>query len=165
VVTDLIPSKDNTFLVRSLNGMAINTASSPTGVNVNIGGAIQIDGQGLLSQSCSGTNLTGTFEVENGCFYYCDGTFRQSLNAAFNETANGNSQCKFRSRCDFNGIKLRPGERVDAYNTERAGAEGCASHMQTLTCGQNGELNKDYPYSYCMPWDGTATGTINDFHP
>jgi hypothetical protein len=88
--------------------MAINTASSPEGVNVNIAGAVQIGGsEGTGLQDCN-QNLAGTFDMKEGCFYFCDGVFWQSLNAAFNEAALGEQQCNHADRCDFDGIKLRP---------------------------------------------------------
>jgi hypothetical protein len=88
--------------------MAINTASSPTGVNVNIAGAVQIEGsEGDKLPECN-TNLAGTFDMKEGCFYFCEGVFWQSLNAAFNEAALGEQQCDHAKRCDFDGIPLRP---------------------------------------------------------
>jgi hypothetical protein len=92
----LSPAKAQTFLVRSLSGMAINTESAPAGVNVHIGGAVQIDGQQKFTGACTGA-LAGTFDTENGCYYYCDGSYRQAFNVAFNKGgANPDAQS-----CDF----------------------------------------------------------------
>jgi hypothetical protein len=169
---DLSPEKPNTFLVRSLNGMAINAASSPTGVNVNIGGAVQIDGRGLDLTVCN-PDTAGTFEMENGCFYFCDGSYWQSLNAAFNEGNQNGQQCEYMSRCEFNGIKVRPGEQVWAYKYERdpntTTTQGCETldvNKKKITCGTDGKFNdQGYTYSYCMPYDGTPLDIINQYHP
>ena len=49
----LTPVQPNTFLVRSLNGMAVNVDVDgdlvPAGENVHIGGAVQLDGQNLVA--------------------------------------------------------------------------------------------------------------------
>jgi hypothetical protein len=45
----LLSKNPYTFLVRSLNGMAINTDFVPAGVNVNIDGAVRLNGQNLVS--------------------------------------------------------------------------------------------------------------------
>jgi hypothetical protein len=89
--------------------MAINTGYSPAGVNVNIAGAVQIQGQGLVgSGTCTGV-LAGTFDMKEGCFYFCDGRYRHSLNAAFSDAVGTEEQnCEYVDRCDFDGIKLRP---------------------------------------------------------
>jgi hypothetical protein len=88
--------------------MAINTGFSPAGVNVNIAGAVQIEGsEGTELPECN-QNLAGTFDMKEGCFFFCDGVFWQSLNAAFNEAALGEQQCNHAKRCDFDNIKLRP---------------------------------------------------------
>jgi hypothetical protein len=47
------PTKDNTTIIRAYSGMAINTGIVPAGVNVNVGGAVQMDGQNLLSVACN----------------------------------------------------------------------------------------------------------------
>jgi hypothetical protein len=81
--------------------MAINTESAPAGVNVYIGGAVQIDGQQKVSEECNST-LAGTFDTENGCYYYCDGRHRQAFNVAFNKGVNPDAQnCEHDERCDF----------------------------------------------------------------
>ena len=54
----LTPLKDHTFFVCSLNGMAVNVPENdelvPAGVNVHIGGAVQLDGQNLVATgSCT----------------------------------------------------------------------------------------------------------------
>jgi hypothetical protein len=137
--------------------MAINATGSPAGVNVNVAGAVQIDGQKLLSGACN-AGLAGSFEVQNGCFYYCDGLYRQAFNVAFNEISNPANpkveECLHIGRCEFDGIKLRPGDKVKAYQAERN--ENCGAIEKDITCLQNGDFDdKNYPYSYCMPWDRT----------
>jgi hypothetical protein len=47
------PEKENTTIIRTQSGMAINTNTVPAGVNVNVGGAVQMDGQNLLSVACN----------------------------------------------------------------------------------------------------------------
>jgi hypothetical protein len=155
----LSPSKDHTFLIRSLSGMAINATGSPAGVNVNVAGAVQIDGQKLLSGACN-AGLAGSFEVQNGCFYYCDGTFRQAFNVAFNEgTTPANpdvNECLHIGRCEFDGIKLRPGDKVTAYKYERDANCNDVAIKKDITCQQSGYFDYgNFPFSYCMPWDKT----------
>jgi hypothetical protein len=88
--------------------MAINTGFSPAGVNVNIAGAVHIGGTAGTGLATCNQDLAGTFDMKEGCFYFCDGVYRQSLNAAFNEAVPGEQQCDHVERCDFDGIKLRP---------------------------------------------------------
>jgi hypothetical protein len=89
--------------------MAINTGSIPAGVNVGVAGAVHLEGEGKLGTGTCTQNLAGTFEVENGCFYFCDGRYRQSLNVAFNELmAVDKKECRYIERCEFDGIWLRP---------------------------------------------------------
>jgi hypothetical protein len=158
---ELSPDKDHTFLIRSLSGMAINATGSPAGVNVNVAGAVQIDGQKLLSGACN-TGLAGSFEVENGCFYYCDGRYRQAFNVAFNEgdiPANPDvNKCGTLGRCEFDGIKLRPGDEVTGYKVERSA--DCSSERKVIECYPDGHFGTDgvddtFKYAYCMPWDKT----------
>jgi hypothetical protein len=101
-------------------------------------------------------SLGGTFDVEGGCYYFCDRSFRQSFNVSFYEdmTGDGSKECGYDKRCDFDGVKLRPGDQVEAYNVERAGVEGCNAHKQTITCSGTGTFNfPAYKHSYCMPYD------------
>jgi hypothetical protein len=89
--------------------MAINTDTVPRGVNVNVAGGIRISAQGLVGDDVKcGSDLAGTFDMTGGCFYFCDGKYRQSLNVAFNEIIEESQECKFAERCEFDGIKLRP---------------------------------------------------------
>ena len=105
--------------------------------------------------------------MKNGCFYYCDGGWRQSLNVAFNKdvAAAGDGQaCNHMDRCEFDGIKLRPGDKVEGYKAERSA--NCANERKEITCKMNPDSDfTTYKYSYCMPWDGTTEVIINDFHP
>lgn len=77
-------AKANTFLIRSSRGMGINS-SEVDGVNVAIGGAAHINGDvKLLGTPCrNNANLLAVFEVNNGCYYYCDGEYWQALNVGF----------------------------------------------------------------------------------
>jgi hypothetical protein len=61
--------------------MSINTGTSPAGVNVHLAGAAQLSNE--IAQVANGTCTSaqaGTFEIDaaNGCFFYCDGTYRQA---------------------------------------------------------------------------------------
>jgi hypothetical protein len=49
------PSKENTAIIRTQSGMAINTGIVSAGVNVNVAGAVQMDGQQLhlITGSCN----------------------------------------------------------------------------------------------------------------
>jgi hypothetical protein len=49
------PDKENTAIIRAYSGMAINTGIVPAGVNVNVAGAVQMDGQQLhlITGSCN----------------------------------------------------------------------------------------------------------------
>ena len=150
--------RTNTFLVRSLNGMTINVEiENPAGVNVHIGGAVHLDGATLLSGNCT-ADRAGTFNVKNGCFYFCDGRRRQSFNVAFDEaTTNTGSKrgCEFDTRCEFDGIHLRPGDKVNAYSAPRA--SNCNNVFKEITCNPNDNTDfTTYKYSYCMPWDNTT---------
>ena len=102
--------------------------------------------------------------MKNGCFYYCDGGWRQSLNVAFNKdvAAAGDGQsCDYMDRCEFDGIKLRPGDKVEAYPKIRS--DKCDTEKVVLTC--TGADFNGY-HSYCMPHDGTDVPTIvNVFCP
>jgi hypothetical protein len=112
--------------------------------------------------------------VKDGCFYYCDGQFRQSLNVAFNEAIGDEKQdCSFMARCDFDGIKVRPGDKVTGYSAERAG--DCSTVEEKIICGQTGKFKVEgsntemadntYKYSYCMPWDSTSEDIIKAYQP
>ena len=133
--------------------MAINVGESPAGVNVNIAGAVSLEHQHAIeNDSCTGA-LAGTFEVEDGCFYFCDGSFWQSFNVAFyNDSAGeGAKECKHVDRCYFDGIWLRPGDKVDAYDDIRHAS--CGDIKSVLTCGIDNQGDFDDKFSYCMPWD------------
>ena len=153
--------------------MAINTDSSPAGVNVNVGGAVQIDGQGLVSGTCNAANA-GSIDVADGCYYYCDGAYRQAFNVAFNEgatPANPAAQtCNYDKRCTFDDkdkgieIKLRPGDQVTAYKVERSA--NCAAEEAIIECKPDGTFDQPaFTFSYCMPRDQTSTGIIADYNP
>ena len=137
VLDYLTPEKDHTFLVRAQNGMLISSASTTTGeahtgVNVTVEGAVHIDGQGLSSSSCTNA-LAGTFEVQNGCFYFCDGSYRQSFNVAFNTSdIGGTKSCNHSTRCYFDGVYLRPGDKVTGYSAPRSA--NCTTAQRELTC-------------------------------
>jgi hypothetical protein len=76
-------------------------------------------------------------------------------------------------RCDFDGIKVRPGDRVTGYAKERSA--NCANEKEDIACGAHGKFiqsgsttemtDNSYPFSYCMPWDSTGTGIIEAYHP
>ena len=93
--------------------MAINVETggenlNPAGVNVHIGGAVHLDGGGM--KAC-GSDRAGTFDVQDGCFYFCDGTYWQSFNVAFDDAQAGKEgvrTCGNKTRCEFDGIHLRP---------------------------------------------------------
>ncbi|MDR2541272.1 MAG: hypothetical protein LBD11_05960 [Candidatus Peribacteria bacterium] len=145
---------NNTFLIRALNGMAINTNTVNPGVNVAVNGTISLGSEGKLAQSCSGANgalLSGTLESRNGCMYYCDGKYRQLLNRKNDEivqrcgeNAPGTYKpniaykfCMLKENIDGSiySIEYEPGETVVAY-PQRV-ANSCTS--QVITCNQNGQ--------------------------
>ncbi|MDR0607856.1 MAG: hypothetical protein LBG52_06005 [Candidatus Peribacteria bacterium] len=84
--------KSNTFLIRALSGMSINTPDAIPGVNVNINGAVQMKSEGLLAIEISDAvkgkpdmnntafAYSGTYENVDGCVYFADGLYRQLLN-------------------------------------------------------------------------------------
>jgi hypothetical protein len=90
-------------------------ATTHDGVNVTVEGAVHLDGQDLVSPTSCNSNLAGTFETKNGCFYFCDGTYWQSFNVAFNDSNPEGNKCEHMSRCFFDGVYLRPGDQVTAY--------------------------------------------------
>jgi len=142
--------------------MAINVGESPAGVNVNVAGAVSLEHQHEVNNGTCTPALAGTFEVEEGCFYFCDGSFRQSFNVAFysDSAGEGAKACKHVDRCYFDGIWLRPGDKVEAYNAIRHADCDSPSVKQVITCGvDNFEA---FPHSYCMPWDGTDVGIIEE---
>jgi hypothetical protein len=74
---------------------------------VNINGSVEIDGTlGTYKRECNDDEY-GTFNSIGGCFYYCDGDYRQLLDAAYYETGTNRPTCKHISRCYFDGIWLR----------------------------------------------------------
>ena len=103
-----------------------------------------------------------------GCFYYCDGLYLQSLNAAFNAAVGQDEKmnCDHIARCEFDGIRLRPGDQVTAYNEIRSPNCEAETVKAKIECGKDGKfINlKDgklvgegkYAHSYCMPRDGTC---------
>jgi hypothetical protein len=140
-------------------------------VNVNVAGAVQMDGQQLhlITGSCN-TGIAWTFEVENGCFYYCDGKYWQALNVAFNEGTNPANpdkatDCRHIGRCEFDGIKIRPWDQVTAYSKNRS--DNCDSVKRVIECKDDGTFGtgSTFIYSYCMTRDGTSLDIIDKYHP
>jgi hypothetical protein len=41
-------------------------------------------------------------------------------------------------RCDFDGIKVRPGDKVTGYAKERSA--NCANEEKVIACGANGKF-------------------------
>lgn len=96
--------KANTFLIRSLNGMGINTASSPDGLNVNINGALALGTEDNKVASTCNAGLAGTMEYAGNCLYACDGQHWQAFNLGFSgdnlsgaclSTVNAAKMCDF----------------------------------------------------------------------
>ena len=150
----LEPQNTNTFLVRSKNGMGINKNEAPSGVNVAIEGSVQIHKEGLIGTS---NTIGGTFETDEGCYYYYDGKYWQLLNAAFKDGVGPvlEGKCsKAEKRCEIgpvgNGdfIYLRAGDSTTAYNAQTSSS--CTSAV--VTCGANGTLSPSgYTFANCLP--------------
>ena len=163
----LVPQKSSTFLVRSKNGMGVNVESVSAGVNVSIGGHLQIQEEGLLSAIGSGKQ--GTIETSRGCFYYLDGKYWQLLNAAFEGDPDMIAVCGENHpnkanisymTCQIDGfgvdgtdtITLRAGDRMVAYNAPTAILCDNVSVKREVTCKQDGTLNyPQYKYANCLP--------------
>lgn len=139
----LEPTKDNTFIVRSNNGMAINTAQALTNVNVTLGGALYLGNEGLATNACT-NDLKGTFERnDQGCYYYCDGLLRQPLNMGFTgadikgQCAKGGTHIA-ETFCQYGSTTVRPGDKLDGYAEPIS--ENCSTkEVRGAVCGKNGE--------------------------
>lgn len=147
--------KTNTFLIRSTNGMGINTNTSIAGVNVVVNGSTLLGGTSKLlstANSCT-ANTQGTMEIVNGCYYFCDGKFWQVVNLPF-EGDNVPENCAHNNAasktCYLDGFELRAGDTMEAYNTLKS--TNCASVKTTVTCKLDGTLDKpSYKYANCLP--------------
>jgi len=134
--------------------MAINADTSPTNVNVNIGGTVYLgSSQNKINSTCDST-LVGTIENNDGCYYYCDGLHRQRLNMGFKGddaqstkcTAPGNATKKF---CEIGKTTFRPGDQVKGYRNATAPCE-----VDDFICGINGNRGGGGPltiYPACLP--------------
>ncbi|MDR0860197.1 MAG: hypothetical protein LBO09_04390 [Candidatus Peribacteria bacterium] len=144
--------------------MSINTHSAIAGVNVNIAGATQIGKENKLAQNCAGATgalLSGTYEQQDGCLYYCDGNHRQLLNT---DTPGNAQRCGEQSpysgniaytKCTLYGdikkpytMSFRAGESIYAYSVPSD--PNCANKKRLLTCQRNGKWdNENYKYLHC----------------
>ncbi|GHV27549.1 hypothetical protein FACS1894176_09570 [Bacteroidia bacterium] len=142
--------------------MAINTPSAIAGVNVNVAGSVQIGQESHLSKDCKDhKSLSGTYEQQDGCLYYCDGNHRQLLNT---ETPGNAQRCGEQSpysgniaytKCTLYGdikkpytMSFRAGEKITAYKVPSSNT--CASQKTVLTCQRNGKWNDEtYKYLHC----------------
>jgi hypothetical protein len=146
--------------------MAINTNATPAGVNVNINGAVYIGGQNLIAQPCTAA-LGGTFEQQNGCFYFCDGQYWQTLNLEFTGDDSTANRCNttpytVTTRCTLGKAHFRAGDKTTAYNEYRS-INNCKS--ETVTCTKEGTWSPaGYTHPTCMLWDGT-TDPIDKYEP
>jgi hypothetical protein len=160
--------------------MAINTGAVTEGVTVEIGGGVKLGSNFNILKERTGLcskEISGTIASEDGCFFFCDGVYRQTLNDSFYEFAGGKvpegtlNQCELNARCKHDGIEIRPGDRVLGYQHPRHA--NCESIKTTLICDDNkasdNKINRDrfedYPRSYCLPRDGTSIQTMETMRP
>ena len=155
---DLKSTKPNTFLIRSLNGMGINKNDAPAGVNVAIDGAVYLGGVSKhTAVSCTDTHA-GTIEAKNGCYYFCDGKFRQLASLSFmgDDVAahcDGGGSLAVSQVCDLDGVKLRVGDTIQAYTVAKH--SNCESQKTTITCQPDGTFGGATKYHLnCLPCGG-----------
>ena len=73
---DLVPLKEETFLIRSLNGIGIGTNDPQLKQGVDVNGLVQIGDQVL---ACGG-DAQGAMRYRNGCFCNCNGATWVAMN-------------------------------------------------------------------------------------
>ena len=73
---DLVPLKEETFLIRSLNGIGIGTSDPQLKQGVDVNGLVQIGDEVL---ACGG-DAQGAMRNRNGCFCNCNGATWVAMN-------------------------------------------------------------------------------------
>jgi hypothetical protein len=114
-------------------------------VNVNIGGAVHIGSQGLIYSGCT-SNLAGTFEQEQGCFFYCDGRYRHTIGLNLQgDDVGGWCKAKLGDSAKIvtkmclagDGKRYRAGEYMTGYPAvDETGT--CSGAGVALECGDQG---------------------------
>lgn len=102
--------------------MGINVEGNQQNVNVNIGGSVYLGNEGKIANPCD-ASLKGTFERnDKGCYYYCDGIYRQLLNMSFTGddirgqcTQGTNQNYVAQQLCTYGATTVRPGDKLDGY--------------------------------------------------
>jgi len=153
----------NSFVVRSLNGMGINTATSVDGLNVNVAGAValgQTAASNLKGSNACTSTIAGTLKVfaasaEYGaCLYVCDGKYRHPLNVNFQgdnlrEACGNRADHGISQSCSWGGKYRAAGSQLTAYNAQTA--QNCNNHKATITCNPDGTwTNPSYQYVACF---------------